>query len=324
MNTHKNKDADIALWECKYCGLYNYPVQTQCKACFYYNINKRSSRKSNSIHSTKSQHSSYYGLFSVDDSASTVIKKCNQNTNNNTTSSQLIAYLQQSEIWYWSLRTQIDSGLARYYHHKGATYKCNDIGNGQFIEWCYLNHYDSDTILYELQITPTICSLVEFDIHFPIDPINLSRQYEIFNVIKCCAINPYAFMNSVEITLNKQTQIDCALGRYYKHNVNQTQYFDNNGIGKFKEWCEANGYDTESIEGDLELGPSEGCMVEFDNNIPTTRHNTFDIIMRCWKNPFAYIKDKTDNATNKYSGTIYRVCQIVYVTKKFGYSDYVI
>eukprot|EP01084_Bolivina_argentea_P021497 39951_1 len=28
----------MSLWECKYCGLYNYPVEQQCVACFYYQL----------------------------------------------------------------------------------------------------------------------------------------------------------------------------------------------------------------------------------------------------------------------------------------------
>eukprot|EP01084_Bolivina_argentea_P282907 484384_1 len=30
----------MSLWECKHCGLYNYPVEKQCKACFYYQYNR--------------------------------------------------------------------------------------------------------------------------------------------------------------------------------------------------------------------------------------------------------------------------------------------
>eukprot|EP01084_Bolivina_argentea_P276554 471898_1 len=40
MNSHQTqtnyKRASTALWKCKHCGLYNYPVEAQCKACFYY------------------------------------------------------------------------------------------------------------------------------------------------------------------------------------------------------------------------------------------------------------------------------------------------
>ena len=42
------------------------------------------------------------------------------------------------------------------------------------------------------------------------------------------------------------TQSDCALARYYNNcGVN---YTDDNGIGKFRKWCDINEYDTEAIE----------------------------------------------------------------------------
>eukprot|EP01084_Bolivina_argentea_P080138 145200_1 len=37
----QNKAANIALWECKHCGLNNYHVETHCKACFYHQPQNR-------------------------------------------------------------------------------------------------------------------------------------------------------------------------------------------------------------------------------------------------------------------------------------------
>eukprot|EP01084_Bolivina_argentea_P276553 471897_1 len=35
-NQSQHNNRNITLWQCTHCGLYNYPVKTQCKACFYY------------------------------------------------------------------------------------------------------------------------------------------------------------------------------------------------------------------------------------------------------------------------------------------------
>eukprot|EP01084_Bolivina_argentea_P131944 232843_1 len=88
-------------------------------------------------------------------------------------------------------------------------------------------------------------------------------------------------------------QIDIGLSKYYKDK--EIEYFDNDGIGKFMEWCDVNGYDTEAIEDELEQEPIDCALVEFDQNFPTTKINDnktneiFNIIKNIFQSQLEYI-----------------------------------
>eukprot|EP01084_Bolivina_argentea_P128853 227682_1 len=91
------------------------------------------------------------------------------------------------------------------------------------------------------------------------------------------------------------TQIDAGLSRYYT--TKRVKYFDEQGIGKFKEWCEVNGYDTDGVQAELDQDPSECCLVEFDEDFPTKKKGDertnliFDVIKNASINPeFGFTK----------------------------------
>eukprot|EP01084_Bolivina_argentea_P011535 21555_1 len=81
-------------------------------------------------------------------------------------------------------------------------------------------------------------------------------------------------------------KIDEALGLYYEFR-NQEGYFDENGMGKFQEWTEDNGYDTAMIEEELGGDAADCTLLEYDEDFPTHLEGDlraefmFDIMKRC-------------------------------------------
>eukprot|EP01083_Nonionella_stella_P261081 889411_1 len=103
-------------------------------------------------------------------------------------------------------------------------------------------------------------------------------------------------------------QIDAGLARYYQQKG--IQYIDKaNGIGKFIEWCNVNGYNTESVKEELKRQPFECTLVEFDQEFPTKKtkfdrtKEIFSIIKQCFHDANAYIPTQEDTET-KHQPTI--------------------
>jgi len=58
-------------------------------------------------------------------------------------------------------------------------------------------------------------------------------------------------------------QIDAGLGRFYSQKGVQG-YFDGDGVGKFKAYCEENGFDDDMICDEMKEDPGESQLVDFD------------------------------------------------------------
>ena len=56
------------------------------------------------------------------------------------------------------------------------------------------------------------------------------------------------------------TQIDAGLGRYYAQK-GVDGYFDSDGVGKFKLYCDRNGFDKDLINEDLKLSVEESQLM---------------------------------------------------------------
>ena len=64
-------------------------------------------------------------------------------------------------------------------------------------------------------------------------------------------------------------QVDKGLERYYGHK--NTDYLDDEGVGKFAQWCEENGYDTDTIAEEFNYPPEDTSIVEYDDNFPSNK-----------------------------------------------------
>eukprot|EP01084_Bolivina_argentea_P199751 341733_1 len=89
-------------------------------------------------------------------------------------------------------------------------------------------------------------------------------------------------------------QIDTALGLYYQ-GLCEYDYFDNNGIGKFLNYCQEQGFEYDDIGDELADGNEENCgYLEFDTDFPFTAPNLnknateqrlekFRVLQHCYK-----------------------------------------
>eukprot|EP00486_Rosalina_sp_Unknown_P006726 CAMPEP_0201572136 /NCGR_PEP_ID=MMETSP0190_2-20130828/15242_1 /ASSEMBLY_ACC=CAM_ASM_000263 /TAXON_ID=37353 /ORGANISM="Rosalina sp." /LENGTH=552 /DNA_ID=CAMNT_0047997527 /DNA_START=28 /DNA_END=1686 /DNA_ORIENTATION=- len=91
---------------------------------------------------------------------------------------------------------------------------------------------------------------------------------------------------------------DQALSRYYKQC--NCQYFDDDGHGKFKQWVDDNGFDTDGIEEEFVEQPEESQLIEVDDDFPSARGTTLskeemiEVLRKCWTDPAtAYTTDIT-------------------------------
>ena len=93
-------------------------------------------------------------------------------------------------------------------------------------------------------------------------------------------------------------QIDLGLSRYY--NRHQVEYYkdkEDDQSGKFTNWCNDNGYDTDGIRDELENEPSECVLIEFDQeDFPFTKvdqdernKEIFVIIKYCFESSEAFL-----------------------------------
>ena len=207
----------------------------------------------------------------------------------------------------------LDAMLARYYRKIGEQYD-DALGIGKFLSWCALNGYDTydnDTnhhrdkykIKQQLNKQPHECLLVHFDDDFPTFKKDEERIKEIFYIMQYCFENKRAFKDQEELKYHKparignKEQIDIGLSRYYAHK--SIQYFNNDGIGKFMEWCDDNGYDDDNIAFELQQDPQDFILHEFDDDFPSDNTGIdkvieiCKIIEYCW-----YFDDAFTRSTN--------------------------
>eukprot|EP01084_Bolivina_argentea_P264247 447557_1 len=97
--------------------------------------------------------------------------------------------------------------------------------------------------------------------------------------------------------ISKIEQIDEGLCEYYKLK-GQLDYLDEHGVGKFKKWCQDQGYDSNLVDDELN-GPMDECMfINFDRNFPIDDQKQdnsieiFNIIKKCFQknNPFLKVR----------------------------------
>ena len=83
---------------------------------------------------------------------------------------------------------------------------------------------------------------------------------------------------------------DEALGRYYKQQ--NVKYLDNDGNGKFIQWVNDNGFDSEGIDEEFEEPPDQTTLVAIDeggfpssSGIDLKNEDIIAILRRCWEDP---------------------------------------
>eukprot|EP01084_Bolivina_argentea_P033856 62603_1 len=63
------------------------------------------------------------------------------------------------------------------------------------------------------------------------------------------------------------SRIDHGLSEYYQ-SLGRTDYFNQNGIGKFSEFIQENGFENEDVDEEFHLDLNDCCLIEFDDNFP--------------------------------------------------------
>eukprot|EP01084_Bolivina_argentea_P161700 281470_1 len=91
-------------------------------------------------------------------------------------------------------------------------------------------------------------------------------------------------------------QIDRGLKRYYEHQG--APYLNPQGVGKFQEWVEDNGFDSDNIIQEFEQNPKDVSFTEFDANFPINSASAtanedkietiFKVVFACYKEPAAF------------------------------------
>ena len=88
-------------------------------------------------------------------------------------------------------------------------------------------------------------------------------------------------------------QIDLGLQRYYAHK--NTRYINEEGEGKFVKWMRDNGYSSDDIGGELNNGPMDTWITEFDDAFPTKEtkqkriYDIHKILLHCYKYDDAFL-----------------------------------
>ena len=101
-------------------------------------------------------------------------------------------------------------------------------------------------------------------------------------------------------------QLDNSLRWYYK--LQQQPYDDEEGVGKFAEWTEENGYDTDTIAEEFNYPPEETSIVEYDDNFPSNKagqekiQHIFNIFKTSYFKPNVFYELFTNNHGSKALG----------------------
>ena len=88
--------------------------------------------------------------------------------------------------------------------------------------------------------------------------------------------------------LGSIAKIDNALCNYYTL-MNRTDYFDDDGIGKFEKFCISNAFEDDDIPQELDVEIDDCLLIEFDDNFPLhhisnnqdRKNQIFSIIKYC-------------------------------------------
>ena len=91
-------------------------------------------------------------------------------------------------------------------------------------------------------------------------------------------------------------QMDKCLSRYYKQ-LNRKDYFNEQGIGKFKEYCDVNSF--EDIPDEMEVQLDENMLIDFDDEFPfqnniepeNKQEAIYEILNKCMNDPDAFTED---------------------------------
>ena len=125
----------------------------------------------------------------------------------------------------------------------------------------------------------------------PIFPL-ASQTKSVFHFSKTALKNVENVSGSFHQTMSTK-QIDQGLENYY--NQKGVRYLNDKGIGKFAEWADENGYDSDTIKEDLDMiDPGDSSIIEFDDNFPTDKEGDerleeiFRVLQICWKTPMAF------------------------------------
>eukprot|EP01084_Bolivina_argentea_P067386 122704_1 len=93
---------------------------------------------------------------------------------------------------------------------------------------------------------------------------------------------------------DKIQQIDIGLSRYYIIHGMKT-YLNDDGIGRFRMWCEQHAYDTDLISEELKEEPDASNLQDFDEEFPMhDAKRIHSIVKECWKNPNAFVEETID------------------------------
>eukprot|EP01084_Bolivina_argentea_P288054 494346_1 len=86
-------------------------------------------------------------------------------------------------------------------------------------------------------------------------------------------------------------RIDDGLAIYYQTNK-RNDYFHDDGKGKFAEYCEANGFEDDAVEEEMQNDPDDCMLVDFDeeDGVPfaKTPENVFEILKNCYSDSNYY------------------------------------
>eukprot|EP01084_Bolivina_argentea_P288055 494348_1 len=74
-------------------------------------------------------------------------------------------------------------------------------------------------------------------------------------------------------------RIDDGLAIYYQTNK-RNDYFNDDGIGKFVDFCEVNGFDDGDVEEEMKTDPDECMLIDFDEYASTQA--VFEILKNCY------------------------------------------
>jgi len=109
-------------------------------------------------------------------------------------------------------------------------------------------------------------------------------------------------------------RIDSALKRLYKLK-GRTDYENDDGVGKFAEFCEENGFEDEedTFKEEFDAGPDQCTFCDMEDAFPwldsdaNRNKKIFDILKRCWEEEGAYSKAADDLEPLKLSQSHWQI-----------------
>eukprot|EP01084_Bolivina_argentea_P147507 258062_1 len=117
---------------------------------------------------------------------------------------------------------QIDQGLSRYYKLHNINDYFNNDERGKFEEFCDENGFDDNDVKEELDQDIDDCCLTDFDDDFPINDVTNDKNQIIFDVIKQCLNDEYAYSNNKQHASFTLQQQDFTIPKL-KNNIYSTE-----------------------------------------------------------------------------------------------------